>query len=74
MKVNQRGMPIEEEQLFPAGPQFISDEDVRNALDVLCEFLKVTIVKTNATKSGYPELEVRADTQVPTPVVAEDWK
>lgn len=59
MQVNQRGDPIAETQIFPAH-DVVSTEDLRDAVNLLCEILGVEIVRTNATKCGNCELQWRA--------------
>lgn len=56
-RVNQRGEPVVKETLFPFGSN-TSDDDVREAISLLCDHLGVRIIKTNATKSGHTEVEL----------------
>lgn len=59
MRVNQRGQPISEETLFPWGTG-VSDDDMREAISLLCDHLGVCIIKTNATKNGNTEVELKS--------------
>lgn len=67
MRVNQRGEEVVEDTLYSScGMVFafnskITDDDRDKAIALLCEKLKVSIVKTNATKHGATELVLRED-------------
>jgi hypothetical protein len=61
MQTNQRGEPIQETYLLPYGADKMDEDELREALALLCDHLKVSIWRTNATKSGVPELELRKD-------------
>lgn len=59
MDVNQRGDPISETQIFPSYGTEVDTEDLHEALNMLCEHLGVAIVRTNATKHGHSQLQLR---------------
>ena len=51
-----------EEYLLPHGYLSMDSKELREALALLCEHLGVSIYRTNATSSGFSELELRKDT------------
>lgn len=57
---NQRGEQVVEETLFPFGAN-ASAADVREAISLLCDHLGVRVIKTNATKHGYTEVQLVGD-------------
>lgn len=57
--VNQRGEEVVVETLFPFSSAQLSEAEMREALDLLCDHLGVRIVRTNATKSGHTEIELQ---------------
>lgn len=62
MRVNQRGAPIAEEQLFAfpgATHTVVTTDDLEDAIALLCAYLKVELWRTNATKHGNTELTLR---------------
>lgn len=61
MKVNQQDEEVFEEQLFTLWGGSTSSADMHDAIRVLCEHLKVRIVRTNATKHGNTEIVLIAD-------------
>lgn len=62
MQVNQKGEPIEETYLLPFGDSSsMTLEELREALALVCDHLQVNIYRTNATKSGNVEIELRAE-------------
>lgn len=58
MQANQRGEPIVENQLFCDNREH-TDEQRNGAIALLCEYLGVAIVETNATESGNLQLQLR---------------
>lgn len=62
MKVNQRDEPIEETTLFGgAWCDPATDAERDEAIALILRHLGCTIVRTNATKHGNTELELRKD-------------
>jgi len=61
MQTNQRGEPIEETYLYPHGVKVLTVDELSEAIALLCEHLGVSIWRTNATQSGWPELELRKE-------------
>jgi len=64
-RVNQCDASIIETPLFECTGDLwnhYSDEDRNDAIALLCARLKVTIVRTNATKHGNVELKLRERT------------
>jgi hypothetical protein len=60
VKVNQFGQPLVEEYRFAyVGDARAEEQDIADAISLLCEHLKVDIVRTNATKHGGFELQLR---------------
>lgn len=60
MLVNQNDEPIKEWTLFSAG-DFKNDTEVANAVLLLANHLGMRFVRTNATKHGHQELELRKE-------------
>lgn len=62
-RFNQRGEVIKEETLYSDGVVHdwanITDQDRDQAIALLCEKLGVEIYRTNATKRGYTEVQLR---------------
>lgn len=56
MQVNQLGVPIDEECISYS---YLSKTERKEAIDMLFEHLKLDIVRTNATKTGAYELQLR---------------
>ncbi|OOV05785.1 hypothetical protein RF819_02835 [Rhodoferax fermentans] len=61
MQVNQRGEPVVEEHLFRYGIRSATDDERDTAIVLILEHLGLVIVKTNATKHGTTELELRKE-------------
>ncbi|WP_087865086.1 hypothetical protein [Comamonas thiooxydans] len=57
--VNQQGNPAHTEVLLPYGSEQLSPSDLQEALSMLYEHLGVQLVRTNCTKHGHTELQLR---------------
>jgi len=58
MMVNQRGEPVQEDYLYPGD---LRDGELEQALFMLLQHLNLDLVRTNATKHGNVELDLRRD-------------
>lgn len=61
-RVNQRDEPVFETPLFEhLGDSWntYTEQDRNDAITLLCQHLKVLIIRTNATKDGDHQLELR---------------
>lgn len=61
MSTNQQSKPILETTLFKSWSQIATDAELNQAIILILEHLNCTIVRTNATKHGNTELELRKD-------------
>lgn len=57
--VNPRGKPVETTVLLPYGSEHLSPEELHEALNLLCEHLGIKIIRTNATKQGNTEIQLK---------------
>lgn len=60
MQVNQDGEDVVVDLMFQAWGS-ATNEERDEAIRLICEHLKVHIVRTNATKGGRTELQLRKD-------------
>jgi hypothetical protein len=59
MRVNQNGVPINEEEMFQSWSDRLSPRDMEASMRLLLDYFHLEIWRTNATKHGNPELELR---------------
>lgn len=59
MHVNQKGEPVVETELFKCWSDTATDTERDTAISLILEHLGLEIVRTNATKHGNTELELR---------------
>lgn len=60
MRVNQQDAPIIEEVLFASWTSSEDPLDIARAISCLCEHLNIEIIRTNATKHGNTEVQIRS--------------
>lgn len=58
MMVNQNGEPVQENFLYPGD---LREGELEQALFLLLRHLNIDLVRTNATKHGNVELDLRRD-------------
>lgn len=61
MRVNQNSEPVEEVRMFAGWTEPATDNERDQAINLILQHLNCHIVRTNATKHGSIELELRAD-------------
>jgi hypothetical protein len=57
--INRLGDPVEETQLFKFWSDSATDDERDTAISMILDYLRMEIVRTNATKHGTTELELR---------------
>ena len=57
--INRLGDPVEETQLFKLWSDRATDDERDTAISMILDYLQMEIVRTNATKHGTTELELR---------------
>lgn len=59
-RTNQAGLPVQEDTII-FGWDSVTDQERDEAIKLILTHLKMKVVRTNATKHGTTEIELRSD-------------